>query len=303
MGVTTWNHSGFGLPPVAEAIGPFAKPEFLDVVSTFDPGEPLAAGAPDAFIPLQRVGGEIRFAGDPDLMDYHSPFGGSCEGLIAEVAELESPERFVLDSLPEEAAKPLAAGLAGAGWEVETRIHEVAAVLDLPDSYERYLSDVGKKERHEVRRKLRRYERMVGDVLHEAHRGLGWGLDEFIRLHRMSSGEKGEFMTDERQRLFTELAEVDGWRIDALRTPDDTAAAAVFGYSDSTGYYLYNSAYDSALSEASPGVVLLGKMIEQAIAGSLGRFDFLKGDEAYKFRLGARPRSLTEIVAVARNST
>lgn len=294
--MTTWSPAGFDLPVVASATGPFCTRAFLEVAAGYDDGSPLEVLSQDAFLPLRTVGDEIHFAGDPDITDYHSPFGDGAEALMAEVARDRSPQRFVLDSLPEEAAKPLVAGLAAAGWEVQSRVHEVAAVVDLPDSFHIYLEGIGKKERHELRRKRRRYQRQVGDLVHEVHRGPGWGFDEFVRLHKMASGDKGSFMTDERQELFTQLVELDGWRIDVLRN-GDTAGAAVFGYSDVTGYYLYNSAYDPVLAPASPGVVLLGRMIEQAIIEGLGRFDFLKGDESYKLRLGARERPLTEIVA------
>lgn len=293
----TWNQTGFDLPAVAEAVGPFCRAEFIGIVSEFDKGTPLPAEAPDAFIPLRRHGDEILFAGDPDLTDYHTPFGEGSEALIAAVAKEQSPGRFRLDSLPAEAAKPLIAGLEHAGWAVETRVHEVAAVLDLPHTFDQYLSDVGKKERHEIRRKRRRYERANGEVNHESHFGPGWAFDEFVSLHRLAEGEKGRFLTDDRLHVFRRLVETEGWRIDVLHTPDGGAAAAVFGYSDPTGYYLYNSAYDPARRDGSPGVVLLGSMIKRAISEGMPRFDFLKGDEGYKFRLGARRRELYEIVA------
>lgn len=295
--MTIWNEEGFELPVLAEATGPFCTRAFLEVAAGFDSGTPLEASSDDAFLPLRRVGEEIHFAGDPDITDYHSPLGDGSESLIVEVAETHAPARFVLDSLPDQAAKPLAAGLTGAGWDTQTRVHEVAAVVDLPGSFDEYLDDIGKKERHEVRRKRRRYQRMVGDVVHETHHGPGWALDEFVRLHRMAAGEKGDFMTESRRELFDSLVSLDGWRIDLLRR-GDSATAVVVGYSDATGYYLYNSSYDPDLGQASPGVVLLGRMIEQAISEGLSRFDFLKGDESYKFRLGARERPLTEIVAV-----
>lgn len=294
--MTTWSDAGFDLPVVAEATGPFCTRAFLELAAAFDTGEPLPASTGQAFLPLRVVDDEIRFAGDPEVTDYHSPFGDSSDDLIAEVARTHRPSRFVLDSLPEEAAKPLAAGLGAAGWEVTSRVHEMAAVVRLPDSFDAYLQAIGKKERHEIRRKRRRYERNVGSVEHEVHRGPGWAFDEFVRLHRQSEGEKGDFMNAEREELFGRLVALDGWRVDLIRH-GDAAAAAVFGYSDATGYYLYNSAYDPALRAASPGVVLLGTLIEQAISEGMTRFDFLKGDEAYKFRLGAHERPLIEIVA------
>lgn len=295
--MTDWNHPGFGLPPLAAATGPFCRRPFLAAVSEFDPGEVILAGSDDALLALRRVDDTIFFAGDPDYTDYHSPLGTGVDDLVAEVARSEAPSRFVLDSLPEEAAKPLAAGLSEAGWSVQVEEHEVTAVLHLPETFDDYLTAIGKKERHEVRRKRRRFERIVGEIRHETHRGQGWAFDEFVRLHRLAPGDKGQFMTEERCRLFAVLAELDGWRFDLLRTPDDTAAAIVFGFSNDIGYFLYNSAFDPALGDASPGVVLLGSMIEQAIEEDHPTFDFLKGDEQYKFRLGAQPRPLFTVVA------
>lgn len=295
--MTDWNHPGFDLPVLAEATGPFCRRPFLETVAEFDEGELLLAASDAALLPLRRIDDTIYFAGDPDYTDYHSPLGNGADALIADLASSGSARRFVLDSLPEEAAKPLAAGLAEAGWSVEVDEHEVAAVLHLPESFDDYLTAIGKKERHEVRRKRRRFERLVGEVRHETYRGPGWAFDEFVRLHRLAPGDKGDFMTEERCRLFASLAELDGWRFDLLRTPDDTAAAIVFGYSNDVGYFLYNSAFDPALGDASPGVVLLGTMIEQAIEEDHPTFDFLKGDEHYKFRLGAQPRPLLRVIA------
>lgn len=294
--MTSWEHPGFALPPVAEHIGPFALPSFLAAVEPFEEGEPLMVEGPGAFLPLRVIGDEVRFAGDEELTDYHSPRGDRVEDLIAEVAAAQDPKIFVLDSLPEEAAAPLAKGLARGGLAVARSVHEVAAVLELPSDLDSYLQRIGKKARHEIRRKRRRYEGMVEEVELETHHGTGWAFEEFVRLHRQAEGEKGSFLTDELTEIFAALAGQEGWRLDALRA-GETAAAVVFGWSDDTGYYLYNSAYDRALGEASPGVVLLGALIEQAIAEGVSRFDFLKGDEDYKFRLGAERRPLVRLVA------
>ena len=105
-------------------------------------------------------------------------------------------------------------------------------------------------------------------------------------------------MTTAMERLFRDLIALPGWRVDLLRIPHaERASATVFGYADEDGYFLYNSAYDPGLAAASPGWVLLGSMIEQAIAEGRPRFDFLKGDEEYKFRLGAEARPLFEVRA------
>jgi D-inositol-3-phosphate glycosyltransferase len=130
----------------------------------------------------------------------------------------------------------------------------VAAVLALPDTFDGYLEAIGKKQRHEVRRKRRRYEETVGELHYESHHADGYAFDEFVRLHRRSTGSKGRFMTPEHEEFFRCLITTPGWRLDILRIPgSERAAACLFVFVDETGMYLYNSAYDPDLAEASPG--------------------------------------------------
>jgi CelD/BcsL family acetyltransferase involved in cellulose biosynthesis len=131
----------------------------------------------------------------------------------------------------------------------------------------------------------------------ETHIGDDWAFAEFIRLHRLSGGSKGSFMTPDHETLFHALVCTEGWRIEMLRHPEAErrATACLFVYTDDEGRYLYNSAYDPGLSEGSPGVVMLSASIEQSIADGSGRFDFLKGDEVYKFGLGAHERPLFRV--------
>jgi CelD/BcsL family acetyltransferase involved in cellulose biosynthesis len=201
-----------------------------------------------------------------------------------------------LDSLPGEAATAIAEILSSTGLRPKTSEQTVARVLQLPPSVADYHVLIGKKERHELRRKRRRYEEQVGPVNLRTDIGPGFGFDEFVRLHRLAPGEKGNFMTGERHRFFARLAGQDGWRVDYLEN-DGAATACLFGWTDGSDYYLYNSSFDPGVQAASPGQVLLAGMIEHAIAEGWGVFDFLKGDESYKARLGAVPRQLFRIEA------
>ncbi|HAX81359.1 MAG TPA: hypothetical protein DCY40_02185 [Actinobacteria bacterium] len=80
--------------------------------------------------------------------------------------------------------------------------------------------------------------------------------------------------------------------IDVLCDGDGAPVGAAFGFEDADTYYLYNSAFHQERSELSPGIVLVTALIDAAIAGGKRRFDFLKGGEDYKARLGAVPRPL-----------
>ncbi len=285
---------------MAPATGPFARADFLAAVAdAMGGGEDRVLVSATGAMAVSIDGTVVRMAGHPDLCDYHSPLGSGILEIVAGLVDEVGPgHRFDFDSLPLEVAEVLAKGLELAGLTSETAEHAVAAVLPLPDTFEEYLQSIGKKQRHELRRKIRRYEELVGPVVFSSHTGPGTALTDFMRLHRLSEGEKGEFMDDRMAAFFERLSELPGWRIDELRHPDDSGPAAMlFSYIDEEGYYLYNSAYDPELREASPGNVVLAEAIAAAIGVGLARFDFLKGDEEYKFRLGAERRPLYRVVA------
>lgn len=295
--MTVWTHPGWELPPVAEAVGPFPRRDFLETVSSNDHVELCAAG--DAALAVVWSGGTLRLAGEPDLTDYHTSLGGDVKPVIADLVD-RIPAGTVIDfdSLPLGSATDIAAAFEATGLDITVEQHAVTAVVPLGATFDEYLQGIGKKQRHEVRRKRRRYEEEVGQVLHETHRQVDWVFEEFVRLHRLSAGEKGKFMDGRHEQVFRRLAATSGWRLDMLRIPGtDRAAACLFSYSDPDGIYLYNSAYDPGLAAASPGIAIIGTMIETAIEEGLPRFDFLKGDEEYKFRLGAEARPLYRVRA------
>jgi CelD/BcsL family acetyltransferase involved in cellulose biosynthesis len=290
-----WTSEGFSLPPAATATGPFPGRVFLETWwehrATAD-DKLLLVENDSALIPLVRRGERIELAGEEDLVDYHSPLGsGIAELLAGFVATNPSGTPFRFDSLPVEAAEPIAKGLALAGVDAEPSVHEVAAVLPLPSTFDAWLASIGKKERHEVRRKRRRFEAELGAPRISRVQGADQ-VRAFAAMHRRTAGEKGSFMSPDVEELFVAMHKRAGAVIDVLSGTDTVPVAAGFGFETEDCYYLYNSAYEPAASHASPGIVLLAGLIERAIAEGRRRFDFLKGDETYKFRHGAQARDL-----------
>jgi CelD/BcsL family acetyltransferase involved in cellulose biosynthesis len=289
---------GFGWTPAAPRVGPFPLAGYLQAWwEEIQPeAEMLLLASDDGLLPLIRSAGVIQFLGDSDLTDYHSPLGPDVDGSVQLLATELGGDSLDLDSLPIEAASPLSESLARTGLQPKVSEQTIAMVLHLPASIDEYYTMIGKKERHELRRKRRRYEEQVGAATLCTDSDVGFGFDEFVRLHRLAPGDKGRFMTGERHRFFSRLARQDGWRVDYLRS-SGAATACLFGWTDGSDYYLYNSSFDPALQAASPGQVLLGGMIEHAITHEWGVIDFLKGDEDYKARLGAVPRQLFRVEA------
>ena len=281
--------------PSAPRIGPFASRHFLSTLwrHTALPGQvPHILADEKGEVVLVECSDGLGLLGHEDLVDYRSPVGDTIELLADRFRRLGPGRRFRFDSLPASAADVFTTALDRAGIPHRTLPHTATAVLDLPGSFDDYLAAIGKKQRHETRRKRRRFEAALGAPRVVDFRETGPVLEEFFSLHRRSEGPKGSFMTDRMAGLFADLVGGEGWRLAVLYGDGPRLAAAAISYVDESGYYLYNSAYDPDLRPASPGVVLLSELIRIAIDDGLEVFDFLKGDETYKFRMGARRRSL-----------
>jgi len=193
----------------------------------------------------------------------------------------------------------------GRGWSAEVHQEDVCPVITLPasgsnqtadpgfDGWEAYLATLDKKERHEIRRKLRRIEREApqSGVRYVRERaGLEDAIRAFVTLHRLSSRDKDAFMDDLMQGFFQAIAATlaeHGWLQLSFLEIEGAAIASYFCFEYNNEVQVYNSGYDpQAYSQFSPGWVLLARLIEDAIRQGRARFDFLQGDEDYKHRFG-----------------
>jgi CelD/BcsL family acetyltransferase involved in cellulose biosynthesis len=181
------------------------------------------------------------------------------------------------------------------GWTLNVDREDVCPVVTLPDvdDIEAYLATLGKKERHEVRRKVRRAE-AVGEVkLRESADALD-ELDTFIDLHQKRWGADGLFPPTkggEQSRVFIrrlfELFGPDGGLGLTFLTVGDRLIASGIHLETPNGLLFYNAGIDPDARDLSPGVVMTQAYIKRALDRGLRRFDFLRGDEPYKYEWGA----------------
>jgi CelD/BcsL family acetyltransferase involved in cellulose biosynthesis len=69
-------------------------------------------------------------------------------------------------------------------------------------------------------------------------------------------------------------------------------AAAVLCFDAGSHLYLYNSGYDPEFSGLSVGLVSKALCLKWAIEEGMSGLDFLRGDESYKYDLGARDQKI-----------
>lgn len=169
--------------------------------------------------------------------------------------------------------------------------------VDLPKTWEEYLYQLNRKERHEIRRKLRRLHE-AGSInirIVEQTEQVGPAMDTFFKLFRMNMPEKSEFMTGPMESFFrmlaAEMAKAGLLRILFLDIKGE-AAAAVLCFDYHSSVYLYNNGYNTQYRHLSVGFLLKVFGIRDSIQRRRKSFNFLKGDEGYKQQLGGRPEPL-----------
>jgi CelD/BcsL family acetyltransferase involved in cellulose biosynthesis len=185
-----------------------------------------------------------------------------------------------------------ALGGASANVEVTSVVEEVCPIINLPSSWDGYLALLSKKQRHEIRRKVSKASReaavrwyYVDDSV-----SLDEEVEDFVMLHRKSGAHKKAFMDERAQGFFREIAGVAferGWLRLASLIINDVKAASMFCFEFDNAFLVYNSGYDPDLYPSlSTGIVLLAHCIRDAIERGLKVFDFLRGEEEYKYRFG-----------------
>ncbi|HUO65441.1 MAG TPA: GNAT family N-acetyltransferase [Terriglobales bacterium] len=189
-----------------------------------------------------------------------------------------------------------------AGLRAEVETEERCPVLELPPSWDAYLEGLSGKDRHELRRKMRKLERELPGTSVRSHAGLdGWdgALAEFLRLHRLSKVGKARFMDERMQAFFqdaTRALAAAGWARLWFLDWNGSAVASFLclEYAGSVG--LYNSGFDPAHAKLAPGIVLLAQVIRDAIERGVRVFDFLRGEEPYKYAFGPTPQDLFRVI-------
>lgn len=191
------------------------------------------------------------------------------------------------------------------GFTVKTEVQEVCPIIPLPDNFDGYLSLLNKKERKEVQRKLRR-AKGAGDSLKwytvNGKHDLDAEVDKFLTLMADSHPEKAQFLENEQHVTFFKsivpAAAEAGWlQLNFLEVMGEPVAAYVnFDYNNQI--LVYNSGLAPGKAGAlSPGIVLLSYNIEHAIENKRASFDFLRGDEQYKYKMGGQTTEIFNLKA------
>jgi len=263
-------------------------------------GDHLVGIAP-LFSPADTDGKKLMLLGSIEISDYldliclpehKAEFTQNLLNFIAEgnlgidqIEFVNIPERSTTLQLIKDHSKE-------SGWKntIEQAYHTPA--IKLAADWDTYLAGIDKKQRHEIRRKMRRAEESSDSIrwyIVQEQEKLDSEIQAFFSLMEMDDDKK-KFLTP---KMREQMSEIIHWAFDegilqlSFLQIGQSKSAAYLCFDYGSHLLVYNSGFDYQFSEYSPGWVMLSYLIQHAIEAGKSHFDFMRGDETYKYRFGA----------------
>jgi len=253
--------------------------------------------------PVTGVGWAIGDLGCPDHLELLASPEADLDLLVAALDGVPW-EVICLENVAETAPniERFAAACERRGWTVQRNALWRCPYLELPESWEAYLSKLSASRRQTIRwseRKLRQQHAVVVTEYGAARLEEGWRHLE--RLHARRWGDGGvlrEPATARLHRCFAAALASQGQLWLVTLDLDGTPAAAWYGFACGDTVYYYQGGWDPVWQRQGIGMVLAGLMIRRAIERGYQRFDFLRGEEPYKATWTSTARLCREVVII-----
>ncbi|OGO41999.1 MAG: hypothetical protein A2W36_07005 [Chloroflexi bacterium RBG_16_58_14] len=248
--------------------------------------------------------GSIEISDYLDVIAHPEDLPGFIDVLLEHLSGPEAPAWQALDWYNLLDSSPTLPALQAAafrlGWQFSLeRLHH-CPFIPLPGDWDTYLAGIDKKQRHEIRRKMRRAENADVPVswrIVAEEDNLDAEIDAFLSLMDQDP-EKQAFLTEvmrSQMRQAVKAAHRAGWLQLSFLEVGGVIAAGYLNFDYANRIWAYNSGINFEYSAYSPGWVLLGYLLQWANQHQRGTFDFMRGDEAYKYRFGGVDRFVVRV--------
>lgn len=241
--------------------------------------------AGDHIAAFERRGNAVRFSGGEEIADYMD-IAGSQDGKVAAWKDIlaylknDGIKTVNLRNVPE--SSPTVKIFHG-----QLQKEDTTPRFSLPVSWVAYLDQLESNTRHGMKQKMRKFERIFEEPRIVRSRTPEKDLATLLTLMKLNK-HKRVFLTQEMERLFAGIPKAFPKNTIIYKLEvEGVVAASVLGFSDGHTLFLYNSGYDDA-NYPGAGFYLAASSIRSAIEAGHTEYNFLQGNERYKYELGAK---------------
>ena len=243
------------------------------------------------------------FCGGKDLFDYHNFVYKdtihieSIKSVLNQLFIEQSVNKIELNSIVEESQLHKTLLNFQNEYDFEFIDEDVSPMINLPESFDEYLSNLSKKNRHEIRRKIRKFEKNFEfKIVNANDENINKLLVEFIKLMKLNP-EKKLFLNSDRVEFMNKVIKDsilnDRGELSFIEI-DNNLISTSFSFKNNHKLFVYNSGFNNDYSEYSVGLMNHVYNIKNKI-GNYNVMDFLRGNEEYKYRIGCKNRNLLTI--------
>ncbi len=238
-------------------------------------------------VPFIKEGHTVKFSGGEEIADYLDILGPKDQKNTAweEIMDFLKKDRIShihLRNIPENSPTlSFFSRLPDAGIQKEDTTPHVM----LPHTWEEYLSSLTRKYRHELERKIRKFEREHPNASFSESTNPAQDIHTFLKLMEKDPA-KAKFLTEKMKTFFIEMTREFHNQISLLLlSMNGVSSAATLSFVHNKTYYLYNSGFDRSCCQ-NGGLYLKAQSIKRAIEKGFEEYNFLQGSERYKYELG-----------------
>ena len=181
--------------------------------------------------------------------------------------------------------------------------HRICPYLPLDGDWDSFVSGLSKNQRYNLRRRTRKlFEEFDAElsILEDAGE-LETAVDELFQLHEdrfKTKQEQSIFRADLRKDFHKKVAgyflEKNILKLFRLSV-ENKVIASLYCYEFANKLFYFQFGMDPEWAKHSPGVVIMAQAIKYAIEKKLDYFDFMRGDEEYKFKWTDKVRNMVTI--------
>ena len=218
-----------------------------------------------------------------DFLDFFQPLANGRADPAQRLAYL--PKAVVSSRPVEGPPSPLGAGQLPSPFVDWSRFAQWS-------DYQAFLARSGEVPLETSRRKRKKLERDLGSVefrFDNPHPEVFESCLRWKSAQYRQTGLRDLFADPLNVEMFRRLRERGAVVVSSLQAGSTVAAVHVGGLADNRHYW-WVPAYDPALARYSPGRLLLESILEDSHRRGHAEFDFLIGDEAYKWRYATHQR-------------
>jgi CelD/BcsL family acetyltransferase involved in cellulose biosynthesis len=172
-------------------------------------------------------------------------------------------------------------------WELKEK--STAPFIDLTQGFDSFLSGFNGKHRYTLRKKVNKLAEQGFSFRPCGDDQVAEGIETLFQLHSLRAVSKGIESTFCGEKLLAFHKEA-ARRLNSNKRlwlrfleKDDKRIGAFYGFELAGKLFYYQFGIDPEWEPFSPGTVLMYKVIEEAFSRGLSEFDFLRGNESYKY--------------------